>query len=224
MAMPSGDILALRLGGAVPSDSWSIGFWFVITGLTTTPSPSAMNSAALGALNGFNNLFWNAATNPWKAEVSSGTTLASSTCYLYRGGTLTASGTGAITAVPGTGSGANPQYTARCVTLQTNSPGRSRRGRVYLPETATSVNATSGLWLSRSAALANLASFFSTSAGTQSAGYFFGTGETADFVVVSTTHTYTTSITGLRMDNKPDTQHGRESKLVATVFDTATIP
>lgn len=223
MALPTSDIMRVQVGGAIPSDTWSIGFWFEFTGLATTPTPAQMNSAANGFLSGFNTLFWNVATNPWKLKASTATNLSTSKAYLYRSGALVASGAASMAAVAGTGGSPMPNYVARCVTLLTNQPGRSRRGRVYLPANGDTVTAATGLNTTISAQLTNLASLFSTSSGAQSTGYFFGGSEVASFVVVSATHGYTTHITSLRADNKPDTQHGRENKLVPTITDSVTI-
>jgi hypothetical protein len=224
MALPTGDLLRIQVGGAVPSDTWSISMWFLMTGLGTTPTPSQMNTAASGMLGGLNTVWWNVAGNPWKGFCSTGTTLANSKSYLYRGGLLVASGAATITPVAGGSGTALPNYVARCVTTLTAQPGRSRRGRMYLPCTGGTITAATGLFASVSASLTNLASQFNHSSGAQSTGFFFGGSELATYSVVSSTHGFTTPITSLRCDNIPDTQHGRENKLLATVTDSATIP
>jgi hypothetical protein len=230
MGLPNGDLLLIRLGGDVAGDDWSIGFWFKITGQSSVPTPSQMNSAANALLGGFNTLFWSAATNPWKNRCSTGTTLKTSKSYYYRDGVLSAAGTSAITAVAGTGSSTQPNPVAQVITLLTDQPGRNKRGRVYMPATALPPTASTGLWGASAALVSNLASLFSTSSGAQSTGYFFGGSDVADLVVVSqggqrpvVTAPVATSVTSLRMDNKPDTQRGRENKLVPTIFDTASI-
>jgi hypothetical protein len=224
MALPTGDLLRIQVGGAVPSDTWSCSFWFTLAGLGGTPTPTQMNTAAQSFLAGFNTTFWNVATNPWKGFCSTGTSLSTSKSYLYRGGLLVANGSGAITAVAGGAGAVLPNYVARCVTTLTAQPGRSRRGRFFLPCTGATVAGATGLFATVSGALSNLAGQLGHSSGAQSSGYFFGGSEVATYAVVSATHGYATPITTLRCDNIPDTQHGRENKLIATVIDTVTIP
>ena len=223
MAIPSGDLLRLTIGGSVPSDTWSVSLWFKLTGLSATPSPTAMNSTALNAVNGFNTVFWSNAVSPWKAQCATSTTLATSKLYLYRSSALVQAGTGSITPVAGTGSVTMPGYVARVVSLLTDQPGRSRRGRIYLPSTGAGVNSGTGLFASVSGAMTNLATILGSTSGYQSTGYFFGGSEVAELCVVSSTHGYTTSVTSLRCDNKPDTQHGRENKLIATINDAVSV-
>lgn len=220
VGLPAGDFLNVRLGGAVASDTWSVGWWFQMTGLGAVPSPSAMNTAAAGPLGGFNNTVWNVAGTPLKVRESTATTLSNSSLYLYRDGVLVASGKASISAVAGTGSTGGFNYVARVVTLLTSQPGRSKRGRIYLPWTGQDVAAATGLWTAEATILSNLAGHLNAEQG---AGYFFGGSETADLVVVSSRHAYATSVTQLRMDNKPDTQRGRLNKLVPSVYDTASI-
>jgi hypothetical protein len=223
MALPTDDLLRIQLGGAVPSDTWTCTFWFVMSGLTTTPSPTQMNSAASALLGGFNTTVWSAATNGWRNLCSAGTTLANAKSYLYRGGLLVSNGTATITPVAGIGGSTQPNYVARCITTLTAQPGRSRRGRFFMPETGTAPVAATGLFASISGALSNIAGQFGASSGAQSTGFFFGGSESASWSVVSATHGFATHITTLRADNKPDTQHGRENKLVPTVTDTQTV-
>jgi hypothetical protein len=223
MAIPTGDILRVQIGGAVPSDTWSCSFWFALTGLGATPTPSQMNSAANALLGGFKTSVWLAGTSPWSGQCSTGTSLTTGKSYLYRSSLLVASGSASVTGAPGAAGTSGPNYVARCITTLTNQPGRSRRGRFYLPQTAGSVTASTGLFASISTALGNMAGLLGSASGAQSSGYFFGGSETASYVVVSSTHGYTTHITSLRADNVPDTQHGRENKLVATVTDAVTV-
>lgn len=220
MPLPAGDFLNVRFSGAVPSDTWQIGFWFQINGLGSTPSPTTMNTAATNGLNGFNNTVWNVAGTPLKIRNSSATSFSQSTIYLYRDNVLAASGTAAISPVIGTGSTGGFNYVSRVVTLLTNQPGRSRRGRVYLPWTGQDVTAGTGLWGAEATIVSNLAGHLNAMQG---AGFFFGGAETGDLVVVSSTHGYATSVTSIRMDNKPDTQRGRLNKLRSTINDQATI-
>lgn len=223
MALPNGDLLLYRVGGATPSDTWSIGMWFVVTGQSGIPSPANMNSAASGVLGGFNTLVWSAATNGLKSFNNSGVTLATASTAYYRNGSLVAAGSASISPVAGTGATNQPNYVARVVSLLTDRPGRSYRGRLYLPWTGQALTAASGLWTSMPDIPTNLATLLSSSTGMQSPGYGWGGSSVADFVVLSRAQTAATPVTSLRMDNKPDTQHGRENRLVASVFNTAAV-
>ena len=220
MPLPAGDLLLARVGGSLPSDKWSVGLWFDLAGLGADPTPAQMNAACLAWLTNFANVFWTPASNPWKSQASVGVSLATGTLYLYRSAALTASGTATISTSSGTGSNPLPSYVARVCTLLTNNPGRSKRGRIYLPANGVSPNSGTGLWSSVQPQVTNLGTAIQNAEVT---GFWFGGSEQAACDVVSKTHGIKTRVTSLRMDNKPDTQRGRENKLTATVFDSQTI-
>jgi hypothetical protein len=180
-----------------------------------------MNTGASGCLADFNLSLWGSGTNDLKSQNSTGVSLQTAKLYFYRAGTLQAAGTSTMTASPGTGTATQPVYTARCVSLLTNVPGRSRRGRIYLPYTGISPSAATGLWTSNAGLLGNVRSMINTL--TTSALHLPGTSG-CNLGVLSRTQGVITFVTSLRMDNKPDTQRGRERKITPSTFDTVSIP
>lgn len=223
MGFPAGDYLNVRLGGAVPFDTWSIGFWYHVTGQSTVPTPSQMDGAANAALAGFNTIVWSDPTSPLKAKVNAATNLSTCKVYYYRDGVLVAGGSNTITAVPGTGASGAPSYIARCVTVLTQTPGKSHRGRFYLPWNGEVLTGNTENWPSAQGILDRLAFRQNSSTGTQSTGFFFGGSEQADYGVMSQTHALFTSATSYRMNSKPDTQRGRQDKAPTNLVETSSI-
>jgi hypothetical protein len=159
----------------------------------------------------------------WKASQSSDTTFDSVLVRFYDGATLSVDGTASATPVPGTGSGAHPGYVALVVTLLTAFPGRSHRGRIYLPATAVAINsATSQLSTAatQDTLAADVATHLASSAHTPS----WASGVLFTPVVLSKTLGSTADIVSLRIDSLPDTQHGRTRKLSAVHTATHTVP
>lgn len=218
---PAGDYVKYVIGGTIASDTWSIGICQSLTGLSGVPTPSQMNAAALVRLNGFNTAVWSLATSGLKLLNGAGVSLVNCKSYLYRGGVLSAQGTAAITPVPGTGSPGLPFYTAMCVSLLTDRPGRSGRGRLYLPATAAAVSATTGQFTTNLSGLATAVAGVLTAYGPDDNGY---PGDPASVAaVVSNTHGLLTEIQSIRIDTLPDTQHGRTRHDTATSVYSATV-
>lgn len=218
--MPAGDFVKFIFGGSVGgSEHWSVGLWFSIT-IDHIPTPTEMNTGAAGSLNDLNTKLWQTTGGGLKSANSSGTTLASSTLYFYRNGVLQARGAATITPDAGSGSAPQPVYVARCVTLLSASPGRSKRGRAYLPWTGQAPSATTGLWGSGSGPLTGLKDAIDAIA--LAAAHLTGTSQ-MNCVVMSGTHGLATDVVSLRMDNKPDTQRGRERSIAATLQETAAL-
>lgn len=107
-------------------------------------------------------------------------------------------------AVVGTGVGNLPLQTSLCVTLLTDIPGRSFRGRLYLPGNALSVDGNR-LFLS-----ATLAPIMAALKSVLSAGNTDG--QYGPPVVVSRTRTVATKITTIRWDLRPDIQRRRANR------------
>lgn len=221
MALPGTDLVNYRFGGTCGGDTWSVGFWASLAGLSGVPSPAQANADCAAVLTAFDGDVWSAATNPWKVRVAVGMTLASATSHFYSGGVLTAAGSATIAPVAGTGTNPQPVYVSRCVTLLTGRAGRSYRGRVYMPANGAPPSGTTFQYVSWINELNNLATFFRNvlSADTTD----LPGDPTLTPVVVSRTQAAATQIIALRMDSIPDTQHGRESRFVPTVVDAATL-
>jgi len=221
MPYPSGDIVKYVIGGTAASDTWSIGIWQSLSGLTGTPTPAQMNAAALSRLNGFNTGVWSAATNPLKSANSPAVALGFCKSYLYRSGVLTAQGSSAITPVPGAATYTIPLFSAMCTTLLTGVAGRSYRGRLYLPLTGVVASSTTGqIGATQQGIITNLGSIL-TGYGPDDNLY---PGDPTSFAgVLSQSRGAITKIQSLRADSLYDTQHGRTNKDVATSFWTASV-
>lgn len=217
MPFPPGDYVKMVHAGAVAGgESWSFGIWYEVTGLISLPSPTQMNTLA-GHLSTNFQAFW----TTLKARNQPGVDARSVSAYFYRNGQLAVQSNAGFAAVPGTAAAIQPVYVSRVVTLLTARAGRSYRGRLYLPYTGTNLSGSTNLWNSDSTTLTALKSLVTLSTSdiiTDLAG------TTAGPVVYSNTVGGHEPVTSLRMDNKPDTQRGREGRLAATLYDTATIP
>lgn len=115
----------------------------------------------------------------------------------------------ALFAAPRAGSGTanHPKETSLVVSERTNQPGRSGRGRFYLP--ACGIALTAGGLVASSTAVDDLGDAAITLFDALSAAL-------AIPVVASFTKGQTYNITRLEIDNKPDTQRRRQDKVLAT--------
>ena len=119
----------------------------------------------------------------------------------------------------GSGTITNPFQSALVATLQTGRPGRSYRGRMYLPFLTSAFNAgkistTSVTLGARAAAVADLLADTATAASS-----FPG----LQPAVVSKAADAVTSVTSVRVGDIMDTQRRRRDSLVET-FGSSTIP
>lgn len=120
------------------------------------------------------------------------------------------------TAVPGTlANGGCPIDTAMVHTLGTGIPGRSTRGRMYVPYHDACVVGT-GLW--PTAQPATWAGFLKTLLNGITGGSAFVP------VVISRTHGTQNPITSIKVDNKPDVQRRRENRLNASATAVVSVP
>ncbi len=210
MPMPLGNFIKNVFGGAVSlSDDWSCGVWYQAT--SDAPSQGDLDTATTNLLTNLQSGWWNDSTHPWRDQNAAGTKLESVRAYYYHNGVLTLQSEATQSPSSGTGSDVHPSYVACCVTLKTAGFGRRKRGRIYLPATAAGTDTNSGLFTGLTLeALQNLGNVIG----------LYGIGDDvaipAQPVVVSQTGGSFEPITHLRYDNKPDTQHGRESKTSAT--------
>lgn len=221
MPPPVGDYIKYVVGGAVASDSWTVSHSQQLGGLTGIPTPTVMNALASTVLGAFNTTYWNPSTNKGASLCNTGTNLATLKAYLYRNGVLSAQGAAAIAPVAGTSGTALPNYVAMCVSLLSNMPGKSGRGRMYLPATGAAIAAATGQYSSTlTAILTNLASYLDGINAVLSPLPGSPSGACA---VVSNTHGLMNPVTSIRTDSLPDTQHGRTRKDIATAVYSATL-
>lgn len=218
MPLPVVDLVKVSWGGAVASgERWSTGCWYTWTPAALNITGSILATFAGHALSNFNTSFWSADTS----LNTSATTLTTCTATFYRGGVLQFSATAAQSAVGGTGTSPQPVYVSRVITLLTARAGRKYRGRMYLPMTSLAPVAATGLWPTFVTPLGHIKTVLINT--TSSLLTDFGAA-TAGPVVVSQVSAEATPVTALRVDNKPDTQRGRERSIVPTLNESVTIP
>jgi len=131
-------------------------------------------------------------------------------CYAYFASSVTADlQAEALFAAGRAGSGTanHPKETSIVVSLRSGTPGRSGRGRFYLPATGIAMDAT-GVVSSDTDVdnLGNAADTMFTTLGTA----------TWELVVASFTKGRVYPVTSLVTDNRPDTQRRRTDKISAT--------
>lgn len=149
-----------------------------------------------------------AAVNP------SSVTLDTITGYDYQGGTkaaLQAEKTGNFLPTH-TNALTLPNQVCAVASLRTGLPGRSQRGRMYLPVLACAMTATGQAATTQ---LDLLADGIATSFGTLNASGF------GKIVVASATTGFNNQVTEVQMDHVLDTQRRRRDKMVSTVIHSA---
>jgi hypothetical protein len=221
MPMPVGDYVKISVGGSIATEQWSINVWAKYSG-GVQPTPAQLNAWALQVLNGFKLHVWSAVTGPLAVFNSTGCNVASAKAYFYRNGSLLVAGTAGITPVAGNASSTiQPAYVSLVCTLLTLFPGRSKRGRVYLP--ATGVGLTAATFqvtsvVSQDGLAVNMWNWFVT------ANDFAPGWDVPGSVVVGVMSLKTSTFTplsGVRIDSLPDTQHGRSRRLVSAHISSA---
>jgi len=215
MGFPSGNIMRATFGGRMAgAEKWEVVTWWVFTG--GTPSSTDFGNTVNDLNDAWTGGLWNAATTPFKSRNTTAVDYSSLKADLYVDGVLTQQATRSPTAIAGTiSTSGSPNYTAMCCTLTTASFGRSARGRMYLPCTAA-VSATTGLLPTSNQDAINVAAFFKQTASTH-------TGVSVQAVVFSRAQGAARPITGVRIDQYPDTQHGRTRQMTGGVSFTQTV-
>jgi hypothetical protein len=199
------------------TENWSFGVWFNCTGVGA-PNPTDMNTLAASCLTAFGT-FWTAAL---KGSNAAACVPNSCKAYFYDSGALVTSGLSTGTLAAGSGTGPNPGYVARVVTLLTDFSGRSYRGRIYLPWTGAAVSGSTLQWTSNASLLTNLKTMFQAFSTAILA--LPGPPTNANLAVVGATNATVANVHNLRMDTIPDTQHGRTRRLVAVATDSLVYP
>lgn len=217
MAFPSGDYVHVVMGGVTSGgESWSVGSWQAVTGLTALPTPAQLSTLA-GHILTAANTFW----TTLKASCSNAIDFRQVTVSFYRAGTLQLSALAVQTPVVGSVAAGMPAFVSRCISLLTNQTGKSYRGRTYIPYNGVATTSGTTLWASDATTLAAFKTYLLAITSNILADL---SGTTAGPVVISEARAVSTPITSLRMDNRPDTQRGRIFKVLPTVINTATIP
>lgn len=127
--------------GSTASEIWSVGFNYG-PGTSNLFETSAELTEWAGVVATFLDGFTD--TGGPLEELSSSASMTTVDTYFYPGpGNAAAAGQAAISGgKPGTGTADLPFQTSRCVTLRTENPGRSYRGRFYWPAIGASITTT----------------------------------------------------------------------------------
>lgn len=208
MAQPNVPLVHINWGGAVGPGVWSAGVWFQVSDISVPAL--TVQSLVADALSSFA-AFWTGAMAVLNSPATSYNTC---TGYLYRPGqTAAAASHSATLQAPsfGTGTASSAASTSAVITLQTDTAGRSGRGRIYVPATAALAGLDDEYQLDHTrvtnAANAFAACLDSLKNGNESA---FATPIP---VVRSVTQTAAHTITSVRMDSRPDRVEHRETAI-----------
>lgn len=207
-------------GTLAVGQTWSTGLWIDLGDPAPQPSQADLDAYAVSCAALLKPQFQIIANNLW----SNTTNLQTLTAYWYAPNTTKAAmvSTAAPMAVVGVGTGALPLFTSVCFSLRSATPGRSGRGRNYMPCTiggviggtgqvgGTSVTNSSPAWAAAIRGLNGMA-----------AGVVNPHGQTV--VVASFTKGAGYPIRSIVIDSIPDTQHRREDKLVAVTVSTTAV-
>lgn len=217
MPVPAIPFARFVIGGQVNSqDTWAI--TIAATKAANPASQTEFDDTTLGVLNSFNTLFWSASSDQYKGLCHSMTKLSTIRGYFYSATSLLFTSSQSITPVSGTATTTQSPITACAFGLYTGLPGRSGRGRVYLPHTGPGI--TDGQLAVTTFHATRLATFLK--AGPLGG---WGTGSPSPVYtpcVVSEKTGGTTTINRVRLDTIPDTQRGRRNRMTAAgVFSAA---
>lgn len=212
MTSPTGRFARLVIrGNILGTQTWSTGICLDAVVLSYTQAEVDAFLAAASTLVGS---FWtNGTTTTWQNQNSTATTISGLALYVYGEGGEAAGATiqGEYlypTALVGTGNNYKPTQTALVATMLTGVPGRSFKGRSYMPCTSAAIGATHQLTQAQVTALA--ASWKLLLDGLASvAGADFG-----DPIVHGSRGSI--PITAVRVDSELDIQRRRADKILAT--------
>lgn len=223
MALPSGFVGRVVVGGPVAGENWDTGFWLKFASQSTVPTQSELDVAAGAAVTDFITDVW-APSSGYALNTQNGNQIGVSRgqIVLYKDGAHVGSGTAATSPSLGTlSSGQLPAYVSCCVSTRTATAGRSGRGRMYLPWTGGGVAPD---FQFSTAAVPNLLAVLKTWINDLASDFSSLTGWTTGTpVVVSQKLGTADTILSLTADTIPDTQHGRNRRVSATGSFTATL-
>lgn len=204
MAIPAG-VVKVVLSGTMPGgEIWESGFWMSDTGVTSEAEANALALVIEGTLT--------ASDNSGAVRITAGllwtaqTTFTTVTTYVYTGGSAAAF-VGEFTRptpLPGTsGNAPHPNQVALVLSLRTGASGRSQRGRMYLPASGASTEATAQLQRADLVSLVNAWATAFSDINSSSAG---------KVVVVSRVRGAYRQITQLICDSRLDIQRRRANQ------------
>lgn len=205
----SGTIKAVVSGHALSGEIFAFGWQMDGSAITTQADLDALAVSIAGLLE-------NSTSNTWlRGTMTSAEGVDALDLYQYSGGAKATSQTHAtITGVSGSAATVSfPLQVACCVTLLTGKPGRSKKGRLYLPASGIGFNGGAFANANVDAIAAGVNQLFSDiKALTPS----------APVVVASATAATNTPVNQVRVDSKPDTQRRRSMKAPAAYVKLST--
>ena len=218
MTAPSSPFVRLTAGGDISTtQSWSCGMAVSAPGSAVTQSQL---QALVGAWRAAWESAWSAATvaNRLSAYASVDTRL-----FRYRGYLYPAGGGPAVlqagedrTPLAGTGTVPYPTQTAIVATLLSGLPGRSYRGRIYLPLTGIVLQSNHQLTAAQATGIATSVAGIASAVNSFASGGPFGVASIAGLQG-------RIPISSVRVDTEPDVQRRRADKIVAASFGTANV-
>jgi hypothetical protein len=193
------------------SEIWQTGFW---TSAVTPPGTQAQLQTDCNAIAAFVTTWWTAI----KVSIYSSYALTEVDMYQYVAPSTVASlqAQTVLTASPGTNATpGSPIDTCVVVSLRSAVPGRSNRGRMYLPYHSTAAVAT-GLFVNSN----------TDNYGTATKALMTSVAGYASYVpvVVSRTHSTWQPLAAIDTDNKPDVQRRRENRLLPSHTQVLAFP
>jgi hypothetical protein len=213
MALPANTIKTVISGTLAGGEQFAFGFQAQGNSDDAQFALTQYQGVVVGALNG------NLLTTSVLALFPTSTVFTTVTSYLYKGGTGAAfTVQTSLSGKAGTASSsALPNQCAIVVSLLTGIPGRSTRGRAYLPGFASvSMGGVTGQL--QTGGVAQVCNAF--------AAMLSGIKDTTNGrspVIASATHGLMTPITGVAIDTIVDTQRRRRDKLTAVARSTAVV-
>lgn len=207
------DVPTLRVvhsGLVAPGQTWSTSHWIAPLLIDGHPTPSDLGSIAAATATAAKTWFDHVANN-WGAN----TTANKSTCYFYAAGSSGATAMGEYawpTPTPGGGSaGFTPLTTSMVVSERTAVPGRSGRGRMYVPYNSGGIGSNGHFSSGNVDAMAGWAkAYMDTMNSVDLSSYGFTNQRCC---VASHTKGHIYDITTLVVDDVPDNQSRRKDKV-----------
>lgn len=204
-----GDIAAVQ--------SWSVSL--SLAPAPATVSQSSLTAVCTAAMNRFAT-WWSASTGGLAGRNAADVRFLGADAYLYAagggGGAALQASTDLTTPVAGTSTGPHPTQTSLVVTLLTGLPGRSFRGRMYLPMTGGALGTNHQLTQANVTDLVTAGKAFFDGLNTDAASLAYGSvcvhGRAGDIEVES-----------IRIDSEPDVQRRRANKLQPAFFGNANL-
>lgn len=218
MTAPSAPYVRLTAGGDIATaQSWSTG-----CAVTTTNNVISQEQlqALLGAWRAAWESAWQASTTDNRLSVNnqSDTRLFRYRAYLYpaNGGQAVLQAAEDRTPLPGTSTATLPAQTAIVATLLSGLPGRSYRGRMYLPCTGATLQVNHQLQATRAQGIATSVAGILSAVNAFASGGPFGVAAVAGLQG-------RIPVSSVRVDTEPDIQRRRADKLLPVGFGTANV-